>query len=54
MSVSFAPVHALSIPSIHPSDDKHQEVLAEFPGTNYGRNLSEIMAKIPDDITLIL
>ena len=51
----IAPIHALPIPSIHLTNHKHQEILDEFPSTNYGENnLSEIMAKIPDDITLTL
>ena len=40
-----APVSALPIPSIFPTDDKHQEIPDEFPNTNYGENIpSEIMA----------
>ena len=35
MSVN-APIHALSILSIHPSDEEHQEILDAFTGTNYG------------------
>ena len=54
MSV-IAAVCTSSEPSIHPSHDKCQEFLDEFPGTNYGeKNLSKITAKIPDDITLTL
>ena len=54
MSV-IAPVCALSIPSIHPPVDKYQEFQDEFPGTNYGEKyLAKFMAKIPDDITLVL
>ena len=50
-----APIYALPIPSINSSDDKCQEIPDEFPGTNYGeKNLSEIMARIPNDITLTL
>ena len=41
MSV-VASIHALSILSVHPSDDKHQEILDEFPGTKYPF-LSEII-----------
>ena len=41
--------------SIHQSDDKCQEFPDEFPGTNYGeKNLSKMMARIPDDVTLTL
>ena len=51
----ITPVHALSIPSIHPSDDKCQEILDKFPCINYGEKfLSDITVKIPDDITLTL
>ena len=54
MSV-IAPISALSIPSIHPSDNEHQEIPDKFPGTNNGeKNPSKIMVKIPDDITLTL
>ena len=54
MSV-IAPIQASSVPSILPSDDDYQEILDEFPGTNYGeKNPSKIMAKIPNDITLTL
>ena len=43
MSV-IAPIHALSVLSIHPSDDKHQEIWDDFPDANYGeKNPSEIM-----------
>ena len=51
----IAAVCALSIPSIHPSDDEHQEILDKFPGTNYGETSpSEIKAKFPDNVTLTL
>ena len=51
MSV-IAPISASSIPSIHLSDIKCQEILEEIPGTNYGEKfLAEILAKIPDNIT---
>ena len=54
MSV-IAPIHALPILSVHPSDDKHQEIPDEFPSTSYGeKNRSKTMVKIPDDITLTL
>ena len=54
MSV-IAPVHASSVPSVHLSDDEHQEILDEFPGTNYGeKNPSKITLKIPDYVTLTL
>ena len=54
MSV-IAPIHASSIPSIHPSDDEHQEILDKFPGTIYGEKTpSKFMAKPPDNITLTL
>ena len=54
MSV-LAPICASSIPSVHPSDNKLQEIMDKFPGTNYGeKSPSETMAKIPDDITLTL
>ena len=54
MSV-VTPIHALSEPSVHLSDDEHQEFPDEFPGNNYGEKTpSEIMVKIPDNITLTL
>ena len=54
MSV-IAPISVSLIKSVSPTDDKHQEFLDEFPGTNYGeKNPSDIMAKIPDNITLTL
>ena len=54
MSV-IAPICALPIPSVHLTDDECQEFLNKFPGSNYGeKTLSEIMAKIPDDVTLTL
>ena len=54
MSV-IASVSALSILSIYLSDDKCQEIPEEFSGNNYREIfLVEIMAKIPDDITLTL
>ena len=54
MSV-IAPIHALSIPSVHPSNDKCQEIPDEFPSTHYGETFpSEITVKIHDDITLTL
>ena len=54
MSV-VTPIHALSEPSVHLSDDEHQEFPDEFPGNNYGeKTTSEIMVKIPDNITLTL
>ena len=54
MSV-IAPVQKLSIPSIHPSDNKCHEILDKLPSTNYGeKNSSEIMAKFPDDVTLTI
>ena len=34
----IAPICAMSIPSVHLSDDKHQEIPDEFPSTNYRRN----------------
>ena len=50
-----APIHALPVPSVHPSDDECQEFLDGFPSTKYGeKNLSEIMVKFPDDVTLTL
>ena len=49
------PICASPVPSIHPSDDEHQEFTDEFPSTNYMEKLlSEIMAEIPDNITLTL
>ena len=48
MSV-IASICASSILSIYLSDDKHQEIPAKL-----GEIPSEIMAKIPDDITLTL
>ena len=54
MSV-IAPVHALPIPSIHPSDNEHQEFLDEFPCTKYGeKNASEIMVIFSHNATLTL
>ena len=54
MSV-VAPICALCVLSIHLSDDECQEIPDEFSSTNYGEKLSsEIMVKIPDDITLTL
>ena len=51
----LAPIHALPVLSVHPSDDECQEFPDEFPGAKYGeKNSSEIMVKIPDDITLTL
>ena len=51
----IAPISALSIQSIDPSDNEYQEIPDEFPSSNYGeKSLVEIMAKIPDDITLTL
>ena len=51
----IASICASSIPSIHLSDDKCQEILEEFPGTNYGgRHPSKILVKIPADVTLTL
>ena len=51
----IAPVSALPIPSIHPTDDECQEFPDEFPSTNYGeKNPSIILAKIPDNVTLTL
>ena len=45
MSV-VASIHALSILSVHRSDDEHWEILHKFPGTNYGEeNPSEITKK---------
>ena len=31
-----APICALSVPSVHPSIDKSQEILDKFPSTKYG------------------
>ena len=54
MSV-VAPICASSIPSVYPSDNECQEILDEFPCTNYGEKFpSEIMVKLPDDVTLTL
>ena len=54
MSV-ITPIHASPVPSVLPYDDKHQEFLDGFPGTNYGEKIpSEIMVKFPHDITLTL
>ena len=47
--------HASPVLSIHPSDDEHQEILDELPGTNYGEeNPSKITVKFPYDVTLTL
>ena len=54
MSV-IGPVGVLSIPSIHPSDNKHQEIPVKFPSTNCGEKyLVEIMVKIPSEIHLYI
>ena len=51
----IAPVCASPIPSVHPSDDEHQEFLEEFLITKYGeKNPSKIMVQFPDDVTLTL
>ena len=55
----IAPIYAMSVLSVHPSDDKCQEIMDKFPSTNYGENfpveiMAKIMAKIPEDITLTL
>ena len=51
----IAPIHALSIPSVHLSDDECHEILDKVPSTNYGEKFpSRIMAKIPDNVTLTL
>ena len=51
----IAPVRALPIPSIHLTDDEPQEFPDEFASSNYQeKNLSIIMAKVPDNITLTL
>ena len=53
MSSVVAPISALSVPSVHPSDDECQEIPDKLPSTNYGdKFLAEIMAKIPDIATL--
>ena len=47
----IAPISALSIPSVHLSDDEHQEILEEFSHTNYGEKFpSQIL--IPHNVTL--
>ena len=54
MSVS-ALICALPMLSVHLTDNEHQEFPDKFPSTNYGdKNLSEIMAKIPNNVTLTL
>ena len=54
MSV-IAPVHASSVLTVQPYNEECQEFPDEFPSTNYGEtNQSEIMAKIPDNVTLTL
>ena len=51
----IAPVHALPVLSVLPYDNERHEFLDGFPGTRYGeKNPSEIMAKIPHDVTLTL
>ena len=51
----ITPIHKLPVSSVHPYDDERQEFLDGFPGSNYGeKNLSEIMVKLPHDITLTL
>ena len=51
----IAPIHASPNPSIHPSDNEHQESPDEFPSTKYGEfNLSESTVKFPHDVTLPL
>ena len=48
-------ISALPIESVHLSGEECQEFPDKFPGTNYGeKNPSEIMAKIPDNVTLTL
>ena len=55
MASVIAPISTSSVPSVHLSHGKCQEIPEEFPGTNYGEKfLVEIMAKIPDDATLAL
>ena len=52
---AIAPVCALPIPSICPSNAEHQEFPDKFPGTKYGeKNPSKIMVKFPHDVTLTL
>ena len=34
---AITPVHALSVSSIHLSDNKHQEIQDQFPSMNFGR-----------------
>ena len=54
MSV-IAPIHASSVPYVHPSDDEHQKIPDEFTSTSYGeKDSSEISAKFPDDVALTL
>ena len=49
------PICALSILSIHLSDDKCQEIPDQFPSTNYGeRNQSKFTVTLPDNVTLTL
>ena len=51
----IAPLSALSIPSVHPSDVELQEIPSKIPITNYGEKyLVEITAKIFNNITLTL
>ena len=51
----IAPVSALSVPSVHLSDDKCQEILDKFHSTNYGeKHLAQIMATITADVTITL
>ena len=50
-----APISPSSIPSINLSDVECQEILDEFPRTNYGeKHPVEIAAKTPDNIALTL
>ena len=54
MSV-IAPICASSIPSVHPSDDEQQEILDEFPSTNYGEKFpAKLMAKFCNNVILTL
>ena len=54
MSV-IAPFSALSVPSIHLSNDECQEILNKLPSTIYVEKFpAKLMVKFPDDITLTL
>ena len=49
---AIAPICASSVLSVDPSDDEHQEIPDEFPGTNHREKFpAKITTKIPDNVT---